>query len=151
MKKIILSLCILFFGVSQVFAYSIKLYDQWGNRIGTYKKEGENYILYDFYDKKIENPEDLIKNAPSQRTLKEYTQYFYDANFVPIGSFSTGLWSNSGRYYPRGGRYLPRCFYQSPSPYIVRPAQKSTIRIESYPYTNHLKTNYQRTGITTLR
>ena len=40
--------------VCETFAYSVKVYDQWGNRVGTYKKEGDNYVLYDFNDKKVE-------------------------------------------------------------------------------------------------
>ncbi len=125
MYKIILILLIAILTIQTCNAYAIKVYDQWGNRVGTYKKEGENFILYDFYDKKIEKPEELIENAPSQKTLSEYTQYFYDENMMPIGSFSTGMWSNTGKYYP-GRRYIPRCFYPSGNNYIISPRQLIT-------------------------
>ena len=135
MKKFFILLLFMLITIPQSFAYAIKVYDQWGNRIGTYRKEGENFVLYDFYDKKIENPQELIKNPPTQKTLSNYTQYFYDENMLPIGSYTTGLWSNSGRYYPRG-RFLPRCFYQNYNRGIVRPGAKvnNILYEEKYPY-----------------
>ena len=121
MKNFLLILLLSVLTASQTYAYAIKVYDQWGNRVGTYRKEGDNFVLYDFYDKKVENPEDLIQNAPSQRALKDYSQYFFDENMNPIGTYATGLWHNTTRYYNRG-RYLPRCFYSFGSPSIIRPS-----------------------------
>lgn len=135
MKNVFLMFCIMFFTVSEVFAYAVKVYDNCGNRIGTYRKHGDTFELYDFYDRKVENPEDLIKNAPSQKVLKEQVQFFYDANMNPIGSFSTGIWGN-GLYIPRfnyhgfypppmhfhhiGHPTPPRHFRPANSPYIIR-------------------------------
>ncbi len=151
MKKIFILLTILLLTTLETFAYAIKVYDQMGNRLGTYRKEGENYVLYDFYDKKVENPEDLIKNAPNQKTLTNLSQYFYDENMNPIGSYTSGLWSNYGGYYPPhrwGYRYVPYNYYRSMNNnYIVRPAAKSTILdYQKYPYPHKQNINIIRTG-----
>ena len=123
--------------VAEANAYSIKVYDQMGNRVGTYKREGDNYVLYDFHDKKVDDPSALIKNAPNQKTLKEYSQTFYDENMMPIFTYSTGLYGNGGMHYPRGF-YPPRCWYNTSTPSIVRPANKSIIKSEKA--TNVIKT-----------
>ena len=121
MKKLLIVLLFLSITINASYAYAIKVYDNYGNRVGTYRKEGDNFVLYDFNDNKIENPEEYIKNAPTQKTLTEYTRYFYDENMNPIGSYSTGFFGNNGRYYPRG-HIQPRCFYPTTrSNYIVRP------------------------------
>ena len=133
MKKLTIIALLLLITMNETFAYAIKVYDEWGNRIGTYKKEGENFVLYDFYDKKVENPENLIKNPPNNRLLKEYSQYFYDENMNPIGGYSTGLWWNHGRFYP-GRRYMPRCFNPPCGRSIVRPSAKNIIYEERFPY-----------------
>ena len=125
MRNFLLILLVSLITSSQVFAYAVKVYDQWGNRVGTYRKEGDRFVLYDFYENKIENPEELIQNAPSQKTLKDYSQYFFDENMNPIGTYSTGLWHNTTRYYNRG-RFIPRCFYSFGSPSIVRPSANTT-------------------------
>ena len=141
MKQLAIILLTLIITTAQAFAYSVKVYDYWGNRVGTYKKEGDRYVLYDFNDKKVENPEDLIINPPSQKTLTNYTQYFYDENMNPIGSFTTGFWGNNGRYYPRG-RFVPRAFYQTGSPSIVRQTtNRSIIYEEKYPYSRSGKSS----------
>lgn len=133
MKKFAAAILLLLVTTSETFAYAVKVYDQWGNRLGTYRQEGENFVLYDFYDKKVENPETLIKNPPTNNAMKEYTQYFYDENMNPIGGYSTGLWWNRGRYYP--GRFCPRSFYP-PRRSIVRPNANtnSILYEERYPY-----------------
>jgi hypothetical protein len=56
MRKILFVIFIFLFFVSESFAYSIKVYDQMGNRVGTYRKEGDNFVLYDFHDKKVDAP-----------------------------------------------------------------------------------------------
>ena len=133
MKKFLAIVFISAITTQCVLAFGIKVYDEMGNRIGTYKKEGDNYVLYDFNDKKIDNPEDLMKDPPSQNALKEYNQLFYDENMIPIGGYYTGLWMNSGRHCP-GRRFVPRCFYRTGSPYVVRPKAGSTVYEERYPY-----------------
>lgn len=139
MRKILLLIFIFMFFLTEAGAYSIKVYDQMGNRVGTYKKDGDNYVLYDFYDKKVDDPSTLIKNAPNQKTLKEYSQTFYDENMIPIFTYSTGLYGNDGMYYPRGF-YPPRCWYNTSTPSIVRPANKSIIKSEKA--TNIIKTGF---------
>lgn len=121
MRKLLILSTILFFTVTQSFAYSIKVYDEYGNRVGTYKKEGENYQLYDFNDKKVDSPEMIIKDAPSQKTLTEYTRTFYDENMMPVGTWRSGFYGSNGRYYPRNSEYIPAGFHKSRTPYIVRP------------------------------
>lgn len=128
MKKLLITTAILLFTISETFAYAVKVYDEIGNRLGTYRKEGDNFVLYDFYDKKVENPEDLIKNAPTKQTLTNMSQYFYDENLTPIGSFSTGLWNNYGRNYRRGYGYMPYGYYNNRNHnYIVRPGARPLI------------------------
>lgn len=121
MRKIFVLFTILLFTVTQSFAYSIKVYDEYGNRVGTYKREGEGYQLYDFNDNKVDAPEMLIKDAPDKKTLTEYSQTFYDQNMNPIGTWHSGFYGNDGRYYPRGGMFYPTGFYNTRTPYIVRP------------------------------
>ena len=125
MRKLLILSAIMLFTVTQSFAYSIKVYDEYGNRVGTYKKEGENYQLYDFNDNKVDYPEMIIKDAPSQKTLTEYTRTFYDENMMPIGTWRSGFYGNNGRYYPRNGELVPAGFYKTRTPYIVRPSAKS--------------------------
>ena len=137
MRKILSAIFIFLFFVSESFAYSIKVYDQMGNRVGTYRKEGDNFVLYDFHDKKVDDPSTLIKNAPDQKTLREYSQTFYDENMMPIFTYSTGWYGNDGIYYPRGF-YPPRCWYKTSTPSIVRPANRSIIKSEKA--TNVIKT-----------
>ena len=127
MHKIILSILFVFICISEVFAYSVKVYDEYGNRVGTYKKEGDNFVLYDFNDKKVEDPSTLIKNAPDQKNLTNYTQTFYDEYMMPVFSYTTGFYGNNGRYYPRGF-YPPRSWIgPSNCPYIVRPRARRSV------------------------
>lgn len=120
MHKLLVVFVIFLLAVSETFAYSVKVYDEYGNRVGTYKKEGDNYQFYDFNDNKVDRPEAVIKDAPSQKTLTEYSQTFYDENMMPIGTWRSGYFGNDGRYYPRGVCY-PSAFYRTYSPQIVRP------------------------------
>ena len=147
MHRIVLLLLIFVFSVVQAYAYAIKVYDEYGNRVGTYKKEGENYQLYDFNDKKVDNPEKLIKNVPSQKTLTEYSRTFYDENMIPIGSWHSGYFSNDGRYYPRYGEYYPAAFYKTRIPYIVRPNANSNNFFKYADYKdniNYVDTRYPK-------
>jgi hypothetical protein len=121
MRKLLLIVLIIFLSVGETFAYAVKVYDQYGNRVGTYRKEGDKYVLYDFNDNKVENPEEVIKNPPSQRTLSEFTQTLYDENMMPIGNFTSGLYGSDGVYYPRGW-YIPRGWRYPRHNYIVRPS-----------------------------
>jgi len=120
MRNFFILLTIILLTASQVFAYSIKVYDEYGNRVGTYRKEGDNYQLYDFNDNRVDSPEMLIKEAPDKKTLTEYSQTFYDENMMPIGTWRSGFYGNNGKYYPRGW-YYPSAWRNSRTPYIVRP------------------------------
>ena len=146
-KNLFLILLIFIFSITSAFSYAIKVYDQYGNRVGTYRKEGDKFVLYDFNDKKVENAQELIKNAPSQKYLTDLTQYFYDENMNPIGSYTTGLWGNYGRFYPRG-RFIPKYFYNHNEPYIIRPSAKNEdyLKIEPYPYKNNSRNNTVKIG-----
>ena len=132
MRKIFILFAMILFTVSETYAYAIKVYDEYGNRVGTYKKEGDNYQLYDFYDKKIDNPEGLIKDAPNQRTLREYSQTFYDENMLPIGTWRSGYYGSDGKYYPRHSEFIPAGFHRTRSPYIVRPHANTNQGIYQY-------------------
>ena len=124
MRKILIILAVILFTVSETFAYAIKVYDEYGNRVGTYRKAGKDYQLYDFYDNKIDNPETLIKNPPDKKTLTEYTQTLYDENMMPIWTYRSGFYGNNGRYYPRRG-YFQTGWSRTRTPYIVRPNNHS--------------------------
>ena len=132
MRKLFLLFILFLFSVTECLAYSIKLYDEYGNRIGTYRKNGDNYELYDFNDNKVESPEMLIKDAPTQKTLKEYSQTFYDENMRPIGIWRSGFYGNDGRYYPRYGSFYPIGGSFSRTPYIVRPRANNSFQYSNY-------------------
>jgi len=136
MRKLLTILLLFLFTASNVFAYSIKVYDEYGNRVGTYRKEGDKYQFYDFNDNKVDRPEAVIKDAPTERTLTEYSQTFYDENMMPIGTWRSGLFGNDGRYYPRGV-YYPTAFYKIRTPYIVRPGANSSLnKYNNMPHRN---------------
>ncbi len=145
MRKIFIILSIILLTVSESFAYAIKIYDEYGNRIGTYRKNGDKYELYDFNDKKVDNPEKLMKNPPSQRTLKEYQQTFYDQNMMPIGTWRSGFYGSNGRYYPRHVEFYPTGFYKTRSPYIVRPNANGFYKYADYKdNVNFVDTRYPK-------
>lgn len=121
MRKILILSAIFVFTLAQAYAYSIKVYDEYGNRVGTYRKEGDKYQLYDFNDNKVDAPDMIIKDAPNKKTLTEYSQTFYDSDMNPIGTWRSGYFGNNGRYYPRGSVFYPSPYYRTRSPYIVRP------------------------------
>ena len=103
--------------------------------------------MYDFYDNKITNPEMLIKNAPNQRTLTEYSQTFYDENMMPIGTWKSGLYDSNGRYYPREWEFVPTCWRRTNTPHIVRPNNNSNLaRYSRYEnnHINYIDTKYPR-------
>lgn len=147
MQKIVYLLFLLFFVSTEVYAYAIKVYDEYGNRIGTYRKEGENYELYDFYDKKIKNPKELINNAPSQKTLTEFSQTLYDENMNPVGTWRSGYYGNNGRYYPRYGYYYPSSWFKSNYPYIVRPHIKNNFSNNQFVIKNSTNIINSSSGI----
>ncbi len=132
MRKIFTFLIIFLISIAEVSAYSLKVYDEYGNRVGTYRKEGDKFQLYDFNDNKVDEPTELIKNPPTQKTLSEYSRTYYDENMLPIGTYRSGWYGNNGRYYPRGGYFVPKSWYPSYNQYIVRPSAGNIIRNESY-------------------
>ena len=149
MRKIFILFAVVLLTLSETFAYGIKVYDEFGNRVGTYKKEGDSYQLYDFNDRKVDQASTLIQNAPDNKTLTEYSQTFYDANMMPIGTWRSGFYGNNGRYYPRNGVFYPStAFYQTKAPYIVRPHARTDNRLynyENYRYrTNYVDTRYPK-------
>ncbi len=132
MRKIFVLAVIVLLLTSETFAAAIKLYDEYGNRVGTYRKEGDFYQLYDFNDNKVENPDALIKDAPSQKTLTEYSRTFYDENMMPIGTWRSGFYGNNGRFYPRGGIFYPTSWTRTRTPYIVRPRTNNFYQYADY-------------------
>ena len=148
MRKIFILSAILLFTISETFAYAVKVYDEYGNRVGTYRKEGDRYQLYDFNDNKVEQPDMLIKDAPDSKTLTEYSQTFYDENMVPIGTWHSGFYGNNGRYYPRHSEFVPAGFYKTRTPYIVRPHANTGDGIYKYAdyqdNVNYVDTRYPK-------
>lgn len=142
MRKFLIIFLLIIFTVPETLAYAIKVYDEYGNRVGTYRKVGQSYQFYDFYDKKVDNPEALIKNPPDKRTLTEYTQTLYDENMMPIGTYRSGFYENTGRYYPR--RYYPTGWSMA-KPYIVRPNNnKNYLQYADYQETHSVDTRFAR-------
>lgn len=148
MRKILILSFIFLLTITETFAYAIKLYDEYGNRIGTYRKDGDEYQLYDFYDKKVDNPDNLIKNAPDNNTLNEYSRTFYNEAMMPIGVWRSGYYGNDGRYYPRGVQFYPAGMHRTRSPYMIRPranANKDFYKYEDYKYNvNYVDTRYPK-------
>ena len=117
MKKILFSILLLVIFANSAFAYAIKIYDEYGSRIGTAKKVGENYELYDMDGKKFENYEKLHSSIPfdNKTTLQERIIYFYDQDLRPIGTISNGVVKMKDTFiftrpvgferYPYYGRY----------------------------------------------
>jgi len=130
MRKLFLILFLFLLSITETFAYAIKVYDEYGNRIGTYRKNGDKYELYDFNDKKIDSPEMLIKDAPTQKILTEYTQVFYDENMLPIGTWRSGFYGNDGSYYPRFHSFYPIGVNRHRPPYIVRTRANNKFRYD---------------------
>ncbi len=148
MRKIFIILAIILLTVPETFAYAIKVYDEYGNRVGTYRRVGDKYELYDFNDNLVKQPDTLIQNAPDKKTLKEYSQTFYDENMIPIGTWRSGYYGSNGRYYPRGGVFYPAGWRRTASPYIVRPHAHSSEGIYKYAdykdSVNYVDTRYPK-------
>ena len=146
MRKLLVLSAIFIFTISEIFGYGIKVYDEYGNRVGTYRKEGDNFQLYDFNDKKVDDPDALIKNAPDKRTLTEYTRTFYDENMMPIGTWRSGFYGSNGRYYPRHAEFVPAGFYRTRTPYIVRPNANNNFsnQVNYRSSVNYIDTKYPR-------
>ena len=149
MRRIFILFAVILFTVSETFAYAVKVYDEFGSRVGTYRKEGDTYQLYDFNDRKVNQPDTLIKNPPDNKTLTEYSQTFYDSNMNPIGVWRSGFYGSNGRYYPRGGVFYPSSAYRPMrTPYIIRPHARTdnrTYNYENYRYnTNYIDTRYPK-------
>ena len=43
MRKILALFLALIICISETFAYALKVYDEYGKRVGTYRKEGDSY------------------------------------------------------------------------------------------------------------
>lgn len=121
MKRSFILLLTLFITANITFAYSVKVYDEMGNRVGTYKKENGQFVLYDFNDNKVEDPSTLMQRQPSQQALNYYTQYLYTENMQPIAPYASNFYRNAGRYY-RGFRYPSAWYQHSSGPAIVVPS-----------------------------
>ena len=147
MRRLLILSLFLLFAFTEAYAYSIKVYDEYGNRVGTYRKEGDSYQFYDFNDKKVDSPDTVIENAPDKKTLTEYSQTFYDENMMPIGTWKSGFYGNNGIYYPRFGEYYPASWYKMRTPGIVRPRVNGINDYKSQNYqnsTNYVDTRYPR-------
>ncbi len=129
MRKFFTFLFITFICINQCFAYSVKLYDQYGKHIGNAKKNGEQYEFYNLNDEKVEKYEDLFDSNDDKRTITEYSRVIYDQNLRPIGSFTDGIYGNIGpidtfgtfRYYGHPIYGYPRV---QPRPIIILPEYK---------------------------
>lgn len=92
MQKLLLLLLIFAMSTSMTFAYSIKLYNDNGYMIGTARKNGEDYEIYDLNDKRVTDY-DAFYNSPGDPDRKQMpeSKYFgvipgYDWVRVTTGS-----------------------------------------------------------------
>ena len=123
MCKLILILLIIFITAGESFAYAVKVYDEYGNRVGTYRKVGDGYEFYDFYDRKVEKAEDIIKNAPTQKVLSETEPRIYNSDLLPLDAYNFPIYGTEWRYHTR--RYVRPHFVNMPrGRYIVRPRRQ---------------------------
>ena len=139
MQKFLVLMLISIFTIAQTYAYAIKVYDEYGNRIGTYRKSNEKYEFYDFHENKVENPEDVIQNPPSQKTLIEiYQGRIYNPDMMPLDTYSNRLYDIWDKNSPK--RYsFPPSVNMPREPYIVCPRTKNLYPYNGngYYYPNH--------------
>ena len=129
MRKFATFLLMALMGINQCFAYSVKLYDQYGKHIGNARKNGERYEFYNLNDEKVEKYEDLFDTSDEKSKIIEYQKVIYDQNLRPIGSFTDGIYGNIGpidtfgtfRYYGHPIYGTPRV---QPRPIIILPEYK---------------------------
>jgi len=124
MKKIILFILSFIFSTLIILSDEIKVYDELGNRVGTYKKINDKYEFYDFYERKIEDPSSVIKNAPDQNTLKNYSQEYKVTKDAITDMYINNSFSGRYRRFDRGF-IQPKCWYNYQTPSIVRPSAKT--------------------------
>ena len=137
MRNLVLLIIIMLITGGEVFSFAIKVYDEYGNRVGTYRRVGDSYEFYDFYDRKVEKAEDIIKNAPSQNTLKEVGTRIYNPDMMPLDSYSSNLYGTYWRNYPR--RFIRPQYVNSPrAPYIVRPRARDIFPHSRMQYSGNL-------------
>lgn len=85
MKKTIVTLLLLILTAGQSFAYVEKVYDEYGNRVGSARKIGDTYEWYDMNDKRVQSYKDLadgaevfVGNLPARPADYYYNYYYWD-------------------------------------------------------------------------
>ena len=144
MNRIFLLLIILLSFTTETFAYAIKVYDEYGNRVGTYRKEGDKYQLYDFNDKKVETPDGLTHGNPKTKVMSENYQILYDENMIPIGRWEPVIYGSNGRYYPLGGIFYPVPYNDYSGNYIVKPDSNIYSQNQKPNSTNIIDTRFPK-------
>ena len=96
MQKFVLIVFIFIFTVSQTFAYAIKVYDENGNKIGTYKKENNCYQFYDLKGKKAQKPSVPVRYYPLENDF--YPSDFFDNNIPYVARPNPNADSNISKY-----------------------------------------------------
>lgn len=76
MKKLLLLLLMFVVSTSMAFSYSIKLYNDNGYMIGTAKKNGEDYEIYDLNDNRVKDY-DAFYNSPGDANRKQLSESKY--------------------------------------------------------------------------
>lgn len=99
MKKAIVTLSLLILTAGQSFAYVEKVYDEYGERVGSARKVGDSYEWYDMDNKRVKSYKDLANGAevfvgslPARPADFYYSYYYWD----PIDRIRSNRF-NSGR------------------------------------------------------
>ena len=129
MKKIFIIFLLFFLTVCESYAYTVKLYDQYGNHIGSAKKNGEQYEIYNLNNDKVESYDDLFDKTATKQIITEYSRVIYDQNLRPVGTFTEGIYGNVApidtfgifRYYTHPVYGIPKTY---PQPLIILPESK---------------------------
>jgi len=91
MKKIFVFLFLICLSVTQVQAYSVKIYNESGNLIGTAKKSGNDYEIYDLNGNKVIDYDTFYTSTGDEdrKKLKEGINYVtIESGQIPGNVFS---------------------------------------------------------------
>ena len=116
MKRFIAIILLLFLVSGDAFAYAIKLYNKKGNMIGTARKIGEDYEIYDLDDHLVKDFDAFYASEgdPERRTLKETSIFQYIPGLEWAGPNN---WDRTKRIKNEKGEYVTVLRY---NPFLVR-------------------------------
>lgn len=97
MKKTIVIFAVFLFSATQTFAYMEKVYDEYGNRVGSARRIGDSYEWYDKDNKRVNSYKDLANGAevfvgtlPARPMPYYYEPYYYYYDYYNTRVMPTG-------------------------------------------------------------